>query len=279
MLPAFAENWGSTVFEYAMEKALNNTHVRSFVEEEAEEWVMGMLRIAAGMPMVKIDREAFLRKALKNVTRAEVIETAIALSPQEAGIPASVIDKLANKAINRESQQVAGLSFAAGLPGGFGLIAAVPADIVQYFAHMMRLEQKLAYLYGWPSMLASDGGVSDDTLDKLIMLMGVMMGVEGAEGAVRFATIEMAKQGMVKYARRRAVLQSADQPIIGRVIRFIAQKLGEEGAKKTIGKLVPVIGGVISGSMSYMSFKPAAKKLQAHLRSLPTPVLSAEALS
>lgn len=257
------------MLESVMTKALDNDRVRNFVEDEAEEWVIGMLRNAARMPMVKIHRDAFLRKALKGEARSEVIENAVMYSPQAAGIPLERIDRIAARVINRESKQVAGLSFVAGLPGGLALAAAVPADIVQYFAHMMRVEQKLAYLYGWPSMLASDGGVSQDTLDHLVMLMGVMMGVEGAEGAVRYATLEMAKQGMAKYARRRAVLQSADQPILGHVLRFIAQKLGEEGAKKTMGKVVPVIGGVISGGMTYMTFKPSAKKLQAYLRSLP----------
>lgn len=257
------------MFERIVDRALDNQRVRNFVEDEGEEWVLGMLRQAARLPIVKINREAFLHKVLTSQVPNATIDEAIVSSPQQAGVSSKLIDRLADREIAKESRSVAGISFVTGLPGGAGLVAAVPADIVQYFAHMMRVEQKLAYLYGWPSLLASDGGVSEETVDQLIMLMGVMLGVEGAQTALRHATMEIAKQGMVKVARRRAVLQTLDQSFISRIVQYIAKKLGEEGAKKAIGKIVPLVGGMISGGMSYMSFKPAAKQLKMHLRSLP----------
>lgn len=246
-----------------------NSRVVNFVEEEADEWVMSAIRQAARLPMVRIKREEFLRSALTGHVSDEQLEEAVAQTPALAGVDLRVVDRIAKRLINAETRRVSALSFVAGLPGGFALAAAVPADVAQYFAHVMRLSQQLAYVYGWDSFLSQDDQVTEETVSRLIVLMGAMMGVSGAEGAVRAATKSMAQQGAVKYARRRAVFQSIDQPILNTVVSFISKKLGEHTTKKVVGKLIPLAGGVISGGMTYMSFKPSAKRLQDYLRSLP----------
>lgn len=248
---------------------LGNSRIVSFVEGEAEEWALSAIRQAARLPMVRIKRDEFLRSAFAQFVTAEQIENAVATTPALAGIESKVIDRVATSYINSEARRVAGLSFLAGLPGGFALAAAVPADVAQYFAHLMRIEQQLAYLYGWDSFLSEDGQVSEETISRLIVLMGVMLGVSGAEGAVRAATRTMAQHGMVKYARRRAVLQTIDQPVMNAVLGFIGKKLGEQATKKFAGKIIPIAGGVISGGMTYMSFKPSANRLRDYLQTLP----------
>ena len=248
---------------------LGNSRVASFVEGEAEEWALSAIRQAARLPIVRIKRDEFLRSAFARYVTPEQIENIVATTPALAGIESKVIDRVAASYIKSEARRVAGLSFLAGLPGGFALAAAVPADVAQYFAHLMRIEQQLAYLYGWDSFLSEDGQVTEETISRLIVLMGVMLGVSGAEGSVRAATRTMAQQGMVKYAKRRAVLQSIDQPVMKAVLGFIGKKLGEQATQKFAGKIIPVVGGVISGGMTFMSFKPAAYRLRDYLRSLP----------
>ena len=38
---------------------------------------------------------------------------------------------------------------------------------------------------------------------------------------------------------------------------------------KGVSKLVPIIGGVVSGTLTYTTFKPAANNLKKHLEGLP----------
>lgn len=246
----------------------SSSRTARFIEDEAASMAWSVLRQAARSPIVRVKRDVFLRKALRKVAPPEVIEHAIATTPALAGIPLATIDAIAKKQLAAESRRVSGISFFTGLPGGTALLATVPADVAQYFAHLMRLEQKLAYVYGWPSFTDENGGLTEESLNSLIALMGVMLEVEGVEGAVRKATVSMAQQGMLKYAKRRTLLQSIDQPVIRAVLNFIGRKLGEEGAKKAAGKLLPVIGGVISGGMTYASFKPAGIRLMEYLRTL-----------
>ena len=57
-------------------------------------------------------------------------------------------------------------------------------------------------------------------------------------------------------------------------VKVVAQKLGVKMNKqifaKSIGKVVPLIGGVVSGGLTYATFKPSALRLEKHLKTLPT---------
>lgn len=115
------------------------------------------LETAARLPGVRIDRAAYLRSALKRYCTEDQVERAIALSPAAAGVPLEVITQVANTSIAYETSKVTGLSTLAGLPGGLTLVGTAPADLAQYTGHMLRISQKLAYVYGWPDLFDGDG--------------------------------------------------------------------------------------------------------------------------
>lgn len=241
----------------------------SFVDSETEEFAAAVLRRAASLPMVKIDREVFLRKEIARHYPSIDCDRAVEHSPAAAGLTIAQIDKIARKVINAETKQTTGLSFITGLPGGVGMAVAVPADVAQYFAHVMRVEQKLAYLYGWQSLLNEQGEVDDNTMNDLLLLMGVMLGVEAAEKAVTAVATTLAQQSMAKAAKRKALIATAESPLRRMILRMLGVKLTGEATSKAAGKLLPIVGGVISGGLTYVTFKPSAKRLQEYLRTLP----------
>ena len=68
-----------------------------------------------------------------------------------------MVNKIAAHVIRNEAAKVTAISAAAGLPGGFALLGTVPADLAQYYGHVLRIVQKLAYIYSWPNLFDSDG--------------------------------------------------------------------------------------------------------------------------
>lgn len=148
--------------------------------DEAEEFAYAVIRRAVSLTGVKIDRAAFLRAELKKHSPSTDPDLAIATSPISAGAAPQEVDAAARAVIDFETRKCAAISFAAGIPGGIALVGTVPADLAQYFAHVMRVEQKLAYLYGWQTFLDSDNEIDDQTILELVILMGVMLGVGGA---------------------------------------------------------------------------------------------------
>ncbi len=118
---------------------------------------------AAKLPMVKIDRELFLRKELRGRFDAAVVEKAIEYCPAYAGIRVEEIDKIAKSCIKAETARVTAISAAAGIPGGLAMIGTVPADLAQYFGHILRILQELIYLYGWDDLQLDSSQMNEET--------------------------------------------------------------------------------------------------------------------
>ena len=239
-------------------------------EQDAEAFAAAIMKRAASLKVVKIDRKAFLKSEIKKRFPYINVNRAVATSPIEAGISPNDLDTLALDVIDLETKKCAGLSFLAGIPGGIAMVGTVPADLVQYFAHVMRIEQKLAYLYGWQTFLNEDDEVDDETLMKLVVLMGVMLQVGGAANAITKFAAETARKGVEKTIQKQALTKTIWYNPMKQVLRLLGVKMTKETFAKTAGKVVPVIGGAISSGMTYASFKPSAERLRRYLRSLPT---------
>ena len=148
---------------------------------------LDFLKKVVRFPGVRINRDEFLRQELTKLRASEeVIERALATSPALAGVPLLALDTLADETITYETNKSAALSFAAGLPGGFAMLGTIPADLMQYYAHALRIMQKLAYLYGWRDLLA-DVDEDDEMLGVLAVFFGVMLGVGGAAQSLRLS--------------------------------------------------------------------------------------------
>ena len=107
------------------------------------------------MPGAKINRESFLRKTFKGLSEEEIM-MCLAESPAKV-IPAKEIEKAANSVINSHTAKVTTISTVSGIPGGLALLATIPADLANYYYHIVSVGQKLGYLYGFPIWLMTKG--------------------------------------------------------------------------------------------------------------------------
>lgn len=139
-----------------------------------------VLRSALALPGARISRAAYLRKELSRHFQDDVVQKAIDATPAKAGIPASAIHSISQSSINWHRSGVTATSFAAGFPGGFWMAGAIPADLVQFFWHVVVVLQKLAYLHGWPELFEEGTEPDDETLLVFTVLVGVMFGAASA---------------------------------------------------------------------------------------------------
>jgi hypothetical protein len=237
------------------------------VEAYDDKLVM-ILKSAMNMPGVQIRRSDFLRKELSKRYSPDVVELAISRNPAYAGIRVSDIDKIAKSCINNETMWVSLTSFAAGIPGGLAMFGTVPADIAQYFARIVRVLQKLVYLYGWKELYNSNGEFDDETVARLTLFIGVMFGVNTANAAIT----KIAQSAAVKVEKdlaEKALTKTLIYPIIKKIAQILGYQMTKEIFAKGVSKLVPVIGGVFSGLLTLATFNPAANNLKNHLNKLP----------
>lgn len=214
-------------------------------------------------PGIKINRAEFLAKTLKKRFPQETIDAAIAESPMRANIAQAEINKMANEAINFERTCVSGISAALSAPGGVAMVATVPADLMQYYAYLLRMAQKLLYLYGFPQIDTEETGekFDDGTMNTLILCFGVMYGVAGANKAL-LTVAKALGAGLSKKFMQTAVTKGTIYPVLKAILKCFNVKLTKQLASKAINHSLPVIGGVIGGGITFFSFKSCGEKLK-----------------
>ena len=229
-----------------------------------------ILRSAIGLPGVRINRESFLRKELSKHHEDDIVNKAIATNPAQAGLSVKNLEHIAKACITFETRKVSAISAVAGLPGGFAMAATIPADTAQFFGHVIRVLQKLAYLYGWQDMFKGDAvEIDDETANELTLFIGVMFGV-GAANAALSKVAALAALNVPKRLMQQALTKGTIYPIVKKIASAIGVKMTKAAFTKGVGKIIPVVGAVASGGITYALFKPMSLRLKKYLATLPT---------
>lgn len=213
---------------------------------------------AVQIPGVKVNRDKFLAEQFADL--GVNIQDIITLGPVEAGVSREDISNMANKLIIKRTSQSSVASFVAGIPGGLAMAATIPADIMQFFGMALKLAQELSYMYGAQNLWV-DGKIDDERVkSQLIMYCGVMFGVSGAVSGVRVLSTQIAKTTLKKLPQK-ALTKTFWYPIIKQIGKFLSINITKSTVAKGVSKAIPVIGGVISGSLNFATMLPMAKRL------------------
>lgn len=218
-------------------------------------------------PGVRVSRAAFLQKELFKHYPQEVVDLAIASNPAQAGVSLDVVDHIADDVIRFERNCVSGVSAALGVPGGWAMAATIPTDMIQYYGYTLRAAQKLLYLYGFPEIETDEEGLQLDsgTINTIVLCLGVMNGVAGANNAVNAMAHALAA-GVEKQLMKRALTKGTIYPIVRSVAKWFGVKLTKSVFTGAIKKAIPVVGGVVGGGITFVSFQPCCKKLKDALK-------------
>nr|WP_305137064.1 hypothetical protein [uncultured Schaedlerella sp.] len=218
-------------------------------------------------PGIKVNRADFLQKELMKNHPQEVIDLAISHNPAYAKIQSSEVDKIADEVIKFERNCVSGISAALGAPGGVAMVATIPADLVQYYGYMLRATQKLMYLYGFPEIdtTEKEHRFDSETMNLLIICLGVMYGVQGTNAALKAMATALGK-GVEKKLMKTALTKGTIYPIVKSVSKWFGVNMTKQVFSGFFKKAIPVVGGVIGGGITYLSFKPCCDKLKASLQ-------------
>ena len=208
----------------ARENAINK--VKNFDPKDLNLDVPATIEKVLAISANVIDREKFLSDAIGEYVSADAAQKAAELGTDKAGIRRKLIDTIADQVISSEVTKASGLSVGAG-----STWATLPADIIQYFGFVVRIVQKLAYLYGYPefNLYNDEETMDEDALDDLTYLIAVMFGAE-----------------------------EQDEKAVG-------EKMGKLTLAKGAVAPVPILGGVLSGGMTYATLRTNAIRLKNHL--------------
>lgn len=218
-----------------------------------------VISTAIQVPGVKVTRDAFLREQFKDLHK-EKIDLIIEKGPIEAGVTRQDLIKKANRIIKERTAFSTGASFIAGIPGGWALAATIPADIIQFYGIALRMAQELIYLYGEPDIWCEGTPDSDKVINQLILYCGVMLGATGAAQTVRVMSSALARQALKKLPQK-ALTKTIYYPVIKSILKFFGVSLTKSTFAKGVSKVIPVVGGVVSGGITLASMHPMGKRL------------------
>ena len=222
-----------------------------------------VILLAFKVPGVSVNRENFLRKELVTKYSPEIIEEVIQTTPMKAGVQLEDIDKIAVAIIQNERLKVSGISMALSTPGGAAMVATIPADIAQYYGCLLRVTQKLLYIYGFPQIEYQEANQSFDTetMNQIILCLGVMFGVANAKNGL-LAMAKALGTGVEKELIKKALTKGSVYPVVKSVSKWFGVKMTKEIFAGFFKKAIPVVGGVIGGGLTYTMFKPCCIKLK-----------------
>ena len=87
-----------------------------------------------------------------------------------------------------------------------------------------------------------------------------MFGVSGAVSGVRVLSTQVAKTALKKIPQK-ALTKTFWYPIIKKICSFVGYTLTKKALASGVSKTIPVIGGVISGTINFASMVPMARRL------------------
>lgn len=224
-------------------------------------FTLQMIEKALALPGVKIDRRKFLSDTFGKSLSNEDLLKLLDLGPSKSGlINRKDLKKAAIKSCNSNKWSCSATSFASGFPGGIAVAATIPLDTIQFFGFSLRIAQQVAYIYGYEDFWNGDILNNEKVESELVMFLGVMMGVGGASHATRLFASQFAKK-IASDLPKKALTKTIYYPIIKSIAKSIGIKVTKESFAKSLSKAIPVLGGIISGGMTYSSMSIMNKRL------------------
>jgi hypothetical protein len=220
-----------------------------------------VIRAASQLPIAKVDRAEFLRKELIKYYPEETVKLAIEKNPAYAGIDKYKINDIANQVIKYETNKVSAISFATGLPGGPAMVASVSVDVAQYFAFILRAMQEIAYLYGFEEFDFDKDSIDANNMNEILVFLGVMFGVQSANAGVKIIA-QATAQKTSKTLAQKALTKTTVYPIVKKIAKAVGINMTKQVFADSVSKIVPVIGGAVSGGLTYTTFKKCCLSLK-----------------
>ncbi|MDN6900670.1 hypothetical protein EVC35_06585 [Oenococcus sicerae] len=149
----------------------------------------------------------------------------------------------------------------AGLPSNPAVMAGTAtADIMQYFAFAVRMAQEVAYVFGRPSIFNEDGALTDAGQREVMLYLGSMFGIAAANSGLMFVSRGLGATASKKLMQA-ALTKTAWYPLMKKIGTAIGLQVTKKTASSLVTKAVPIIGGIASGGLTFLTFRPMGKKL------------------
>ena len=231
------------------------------MENKKEEAIVKVIDMALNVPGVRVDRNDFLYKQFYKSTYDvnKILDT----SPLSAGVSKNELYKISNGCVKFQTTKATLGSMGAGaitaipfIGSAIGLTAGATMDLVQFYANVFIIMQKMLYLYGFDT----DNLTNEELKNELLLFLGIMSGIGSVEKAIQKICQEVAEGALEKGLASQA-LNNVSRKLATTILTKVGLEVTEGNIAKMLSKGIPVFGSAVSGVLTYATFKPMAKRL------------------
>lgn len=225
------------------------------------------MKRALCIPFVKVDKNRYLRRKLKNRLTDEELELVLNERPLSV-LPMEEVKRMAKTEVRKHALIVTLLSTLSAVPqSGWLMWLGIAFDFIQFQVFVFVIMQKLLYLYGCKNLSSDNKNLSGSAEWILLLISTIMIG--------KHQVMRLAKSaaGMaVKQAIQRFAVRMLTKLMVFNVLRQCAKWFGivltKDMLVQGVSLMVPILCAIISGLISLWLFMPMTKRLQRHLTHL-----------
>ena len=130
--------------------------------------------------------------------------------------------------------------------------------------YILRTAQELAYLYGFGQFDFAEDNVDSETMNMLLVFLGVMFGVQGAASTLNKVANTIAAH-VAKKLSQQALTKGTIYPIVKQVAAKIGIRMTKQIFADSVASAIPIMGNLLSGGLTYAMFRPCCMKLRRNL--------------
>jgi len=226
-----------------------------------------VMKWALCIPFIKVDKNRYLRRKLKDRLTDEELELVLNERPLSV-LSMDEVKHIARKEVRKHALIVTLLSTLSAVPqSGWLMWLGIAFDFIQFQVFVFVIMQKLLYLYGCKNLSSDSKNLSGSAEWILLLISTIMIG--------KHQVMRLAKSaaGMaVKQAIQRFAVRMLTKLMVFNTLRQCAKWFGIVLTKDMlvygVSLMVPIICAIISGLISLWLFMPMTKRLQRHLTHL-----------
>jgi len=179
----------------------------------------------------------------------------------------ALLNKYAKTFIAKERIKLAGIAFGTGLPGGpVSITGGALLDMEEYVRRIFILAQKVGHIFGVipiPFVKFIPDNIEDyfdsvhEEILKVVLLgfgtAGVSMGIS------QFSKFLAEKEA--KEIIQRKISEKAITDLSMKVAKVLGKEVTKKSIGRTVGRIIPVVGGAINATFAYFALKKIGNNL------------------
>lgn len=230
--------------------------------EKASKMAKDTIAYISKMPIIKVNREQFLRSTFRNYSDA-MLEKIISEGPQSV-FSLDFIKRRAAELTRSTANKTSFVSFVSSIPSNpaTSTIAGL-FDISQFYAYALNLAQKIAYLYGEEDLFSDfqdTGTLPEEVENRILGYLASMMGISGASDLI-IATSKKFSEKVVKDIGVMGLRKQFWYMPSKNILKQFGVKLTRQSIQYIVSNSLLVIGAAVSSGITYLMFKPMGYKL------------------